>query len=44
MTAPAARDVLQAHSVDVAPRVLGARLTSSVGGVDVTVRLTEVGL
>jgi DNA-3-methyladenine glycosylase len=42
VTAPAARDVLSARSTEVAPRLLGARLTSAVGGVDVTVRLTEV--
>jgi DNA-3-methyladenine glycosylase len=42
VTVPAARNVLQGRSSQVAPRLLGARLTSSVGGVDVTVRLTEV--
>ncbi len=42
MNGPAARRLLRARAVDVAPRLLGARLTSSVGGADVTVRLTEV--
>jgi DNA-3-methyladenine glycosylase len=37
-----ARDLLGARAADVAPLLLGARVTSSVGGVDVTVRLTEV--
>lgn len=42
MNERAARRLLGARAVEVAPRLLGARLTSSVGGADVTVRLTEV--
>lgn len=40
--AAAARDVLAARPTSVAPLLLGARLSSSIDGVDVTVRLTEV--
>ena len=36
------RDLLSQRSVDVAPLLLGARLTSTVDGVRVTVELTEV--
>ena len=42
MNAQAARDLLGCRSTQVAPRLLGSRLTSSVDGADVTVRLTEV--
>jgi DNA-3-methyladenine glycosylase len=42
MTPESARTVLSGGSVDVAPRLLGALLTSVVDGPEVTVRLTEV--
>ena len=42
MIAAPARAVLRGGSVEVAPRLLGALLTSAVGGTEVTVRLTEV--
>lgn len=42
MNGARARELLQARSTQVAPLLLGARLSSSVDAVDVTVRLTEV--
>ena len=42
MPASIIRHLLTGNSTQVAPRLLGALLTSVVGGVDVSVRLTEV--
>ncbi|WP_246836244.1 DNA-3-methyladenine glycosylase [Nesterenkonia sp. NBAIMH1] len=42
MSADALSELFDAHAVDVAPRLLGCRLTVSTPEEDVTVRLTEV--